>query len=182
MTLKRSKTTLNVCASWAYSMDTLTRRCGAQIMIDKSKMLSLVSELAKVKSEQDTLAALAIYHSEIELVSPSFNALATGSEQVEQQLKVFFSLFPDYEVSIEQQAVNEDVLLATGQVWVTPNIPGKECSRIQLPVFIEFHFRDKRISKEVFYLDAGMVCKKAGITPQDLTNATRAILAEKTAS
>lgn len=142
-------------------------------MINESKMLSLVSELAKVKSEQNILAALAIYHPEIEMVSPSFNAFATGSDEVEQQLNVFFCLFPDYEVSIEQQAVNKNVLLATGQVWMTPNIPGKECPRIQLPVFIEFHFREYRISKEVFYLDAGLVCKKAGIIPEDLAVATR---------
>ena len=149
-------------------------------MMNKSKMISLVSELARVKSGQDTVAALAIYHPDIELVSPSFNALARGSEQVAQQLNVFFSLFPDYQVSIEQQAVNEDVLLATGQVWVTPHIPGKQCPRIQLPVFIEFHFRENRISKEVFYLDAGMVCKKAGITAQDLANATRTFQSRKT--
>jgi len=142
-------------------------------MINESKMLSLVSDLARVKSGQNVVAALGIYHPDIEMVSPSFNAVATGSEQVAQQLKVFFSLFPDYEVAIEQQAINGSVLLATGQVFITPNIPGKTCPRIQLPVFIEFHFRDNKISKEVFYLDAGMVCKKAGITVDDLASATR---------
>jgi len=142
-------------------------------MINESKMLSLVSDLARVKSRQNVVAALGIYHPDIEMVSPSFNAVATGSEQVAQQLKVFFSLFPDYEVAIEQQAINGNVLLATGQVYITPNIPGKTCPRIQLPVFIEFHFRDNKISKEVFYLDAGMVCKKAGITVEELASATR---------
>ena len=142
-------------------------------MIDESKMLALVTELAKVKSEQNILAALAIYHAEVEMVAPSFNAVAKGSEEVEQQLKVFFSLFPDYEISLEQYAVNGDLMLATGQVWVTLNIPGKPCPRIQLPVFIEFHFREQRISKEVFYLDAGMLCAKSGVSPQDLVHATR---------
>ncbi len=141
--------------------------------MNESKMLSLVGDLARVKSEQNIEAALGIYHPDIELLSPSFNALAMGGEQVAQQLKVFFSLFPDYEVAIEQQAINENVLLATGQVWITPNIQGKTCPRIQLPVFIEFHFRDNKVSKEVFYLDAGMVCKKAGITANDLANATK---------
>jgi len=136
-------------------------------------MLSLVSELAKAKSEQNILAALAIYHPEIEIVSPSFSAVAKGREAVAQQLNVFFSLFPDYEVSLEQHAVNENVMLATGQVAVTANIPGRECPRIRLPVFIEFHFRENRISKEVFYLDAGMVCKKSGIAPDHLAEATR---------
>ncbi len=142
-------------------------------MINESKMSSLVSDLARVKSGQNVVAALDIYHPDIEMLSPSFNAVATGSEQVAQQLKVFFSLFPDYEVAIEQQAISGNVLLATGQVYITPNIPGKTCPRIKLPVFIEFHFRDNKISKEVFYLDAGLVCKKAGITADDLASATR---------
>jgi len=141
-------------------------------MGNEAKMLSLVNELAKVKSEQNILAALAIYHPEIELVSPSFNAHAKGSEEVELQLNVFFSLFPDYEVSLEHHAINGNVMLATGQAWVTLKIPDKDCPRIQLPVFIEFHFHEDRISKEVFYLDAGMVCKKSEVTPEELAHAT----------
>jgi len=141
-------------------------------MSNEAKLLSIVNELAKVKSEQNILAALSIYHPEIELVSPSFNAHAKGSEEVELQLNVFFSLFPDYEVSLEQHAIDDNVMLATGQVWVTLNIPGKDCPRIQLPVFIEFHFIEDRISKEVFFLDAGMVCKKSGVTPEELAHAT----------
>jgi len=141
-------------------------------MSNQAKMLSLVNELAKVKSEQNILAALTIYHPEIELVSPSFNAFAKGSEYVELQLNVFFSLFPDYEVSLEQHAINGNVMLATGQACVTLNIPEKDCPRIQLPVFFEFHFHEGRISKEVFFLDAGMVCKKSGVTPEELAHAT----------
>jgi len=141
-------------------------------MINKAKMLSLVTELAKAKNEQNILATLAIYHPEIELVSPSFNAHANGSEEVELQLNVFFSLFPDYKVSIDQHAINGNVMLATGQAWVTLDIPEKDCPRIQLPVFIEFHFHEDRISKEIFYLDAGMVCKKSKVTPEELAHAT----------
>jgi len=44
-------------------------------MNNETDMLSLVTKLAKVKSEQNILAALAIYHPEIELASPSFNAI-----------------------------------------------------------------------------------------------------------
>ncbi len=150
-------------------------------MLDAAKMHALVNELAKAKGEQNVSAALAIYHPDVELVSPSFNGVAKGREAVEQQLKVFFSLFPDYQVSLEQQAINGHVMLATGQVRVTLNVPGKGCPQIQLPVFIEFHFHEGRISKEVFYLDAGMVCKKSGVTPKELAQATK-ILQEKLSS
>jgi len=148
-------------------------------MNNETDMLSLVTKLAKVKSEQNILAALAIYHPEIELASPSFNAIAKGSEEVELQLNVFFSLFPDYEVSLDQHAIRGNVMLATGQVWVTLNIPDKDCPRIQLPVFIEFHFHEDRISKEIFFLDAGMVCKKSNVTPEELTQATLSFQAWK---
>ena len=140
-------------------------------MNDDTQMMTLVAELAKVKSEQNILAALAIYHPDAEMVAPSFGVVAKGSEEIEQQLNIFFSLFPDYSVELEQQAVNENVMLATGQASVTLNIPGKSCPRIQLPVFIEFQFHENRIVKEVFYLDVGMVCRMSGVTPAELTGA-----------
>lgn len=58
-------------------------------------------------------------------------------------------------------------------------IPEKDCPRIQLPVFIEFHFHEDRISKEVFFLDAGMVCKKSGVTPEELAHIALSIQAWK---
>lgn len=140
-------------------------------MNDDTQMLTLAAELAKVKSEQNILAALAIYHPDAEMVAPSFGVVAKGSAEIEQQLNIFFSLFPDYSVELEQQAVNEKVMLATGQASVTLNIPGKSCPRIQLPVFIEFQFHENRIVKEVFYLDVGMVCRMSGVTPAELTGA-----------
>ncbi len=149
-------------------------------MSNEAKMLSLVSDLANVKSEQNILAALAIYHPEIELLSPSFNAHAKGSEEVKQQLNVFFSLFPDYDVTLDQHAINGNVMLATGQAWITLTIPEKKCPRIQMPVFIEFHFHEDRISKEIFFLDAGMVCKKSGVTPKELAQATYRLKLEST--
>lgn len=144
-------------------------------MDNEEKMLSIVNALAKAKSKQDIAGALAIYHPEVELISPSFNSHARSRREVGQELTLFFSLFPDYEVEIEQYATKDKILLSTGQVKVTPNIAGKECAQITLPVFIEFHFKDNLIAKEVFSLDAGIICRKAGITADDLANATRAI-------
>lgn len=142
-------------------------------MNDETRMLALASELVKVKSEQNILAALSIYHPDAVLESPSFGAVARGSEEIELQLNIFFSLFPDYAVELEQYAIRGNVMLSTGKVSVTLNIPDKSCPRIELPVFVEFQFQDNRIIKEVFFLDAGMVCRKSGVTPEELADATR---------
>jgi ketosteroid isomerase-like protein len=144
--------------------------------LNQTTALSLVTELARVKSQQDIAAALEIYHRDVEIISPSFNAHAKGQAEVVQQLQLFFGLFPDYSVSLDQHAVNGNVLLATGQVSVTLNAQNKVCPCIQVPVFIEFHIRDERIAKEVFYLDAGLVCKKSGVSAEELTQATKALL------
>jgi len=144
-------------------------------MTNHSTMISLVANLAKVKSEQNITAALEIYHPEVELQSPGFGALAKGGKEVRQQLNLFFGLFPDYEVTLTQQALNDEVLLATGVVSITLNSPTKACPRIQVPVFMEFHFLDEKISKEVFFLDAGMVCRKSGVSVDELSSAIQAL-------
>ena len=140
-------------------------------MNKETKMFSLATELARAKSEQDMLASLTIYHASAEMIAPSFGSIAKGSTEIEQQLNVFFSLFPDYEVILQQHAFNGNVMLATGQASLTLNIPGKKCPRIQLPLFIEFHFHEDRISKEVFFLDIGMICRKSAVTSEELAKA-----------
>ena len=147
-------------------------------MNQEASMKALVAHLAQVKSEQNIPAALNIYHKNVEIVSPSFQSTAKGSKQVQQQLEVFFRLFPDYEVSIDQQAINGHVMLASGQVRLTPKIPDKVCRQIQLGVFIEFHFHQERISREVFHLDAGLICKKSAITIEELNRATQCIITQ----
>ncbi len=147
-------------------------------MKNEAEMYELVAELARVKGRQDTLAALDIYHPDIELIAPGSDSQAKGRIEVGQQLELFFKIFPDYTASLNQYAFNETVMLSTGQVSLTPNMPGKNCPRIQLPVFFEFEFRDNKISKEVFNLDIGMVCKRAGIMPTELISQMRILQSE----
>ena len=148
-------------------------------MISEAKMLDLTNELARVKSQQNITAALDIYHPNIELVSPSFESISRGRTETEKNLQVFFALFPDYQVRLCDYAINESMLLATGEVSVTPFISGHPCPKVTVPVFLEFHFKDERIVKEIFFLDVGMICKRANIKPEQLsaaaTNASRSI-------
>lgn len=142
--------------------------------MNQTDMLSMATELAEVKSRQDILAAVAIYHPQAEMIAPSFDSIATGSAEIEQHLRIFFGLFPDYCAKLEQHAFNQNVMLATAQVSATLNIPGKNCHRIELPVFIEFQFHENRISKEVISLDFGMVCRLSGVRPDELIGALSA--------
>lgn len=146
-------------------------------MITEAEMLALTSELARVKSRQNIAAALAIYHPDIELVSPSFESISRGAAEAEKNLHVFFALFPDYRVTLADYACKGPMMLATGEVSVTPRIPGHPCPRVTVPVFLELRFEDERIIKETFFLDAGLICKRAGITPEQLraaaTNASQ---------
>ena len=137
-------------------------------MITEAQMLALSSELARVKSRQNVEAALAIYHPDIELVSPSFESVSRGVVEAEKNLRVFFALFPDYHVTLADYACKGPLLLATGEVSVTPRIPGHPCPRVTVPVFLELWFEDERIIKETFFLDVRLICKRAGITPEQL--------------
>lgn len=141
--------------------------------MNQAQMLALTCELASVKSQQDIQAALNIYHPDIELISPSFDSLSRGTAETEKNLQVFFALFPDYHVTLTEHACKGAMMLATGQVSLTPKIPGYPCPKVTVPVFLELHFKDERIVKETFFLDAGLICKRAGITLDHLRAAAK---------
>jgi len=147
-------------------------------MKNEAQMYELATALAAAKSQQDLALALAIYHPDIELIVPGSDSRAKGTAEVTVQLDMFFTLFPDYTAAIDQYAFNETVMLATGQVFLTPDIAGKDCPRIQLPAFFEFGFQDNKISREVFVLDMGMLCRKAGILPSELVGQMKVLFAD----
>lgn len=145
-------------------------------------MKQRVNELAKAKSAQDIQAALAIYHPHASLVTTGLNAQAKGAVEIEQQLNVFFTLFPDYHLDILDVACNEKTLLATGYVSVTPTLPNYTGQRVKQLTSFSFEFHENRISKEVFFLDFGLLCKTAGISQQQLSEAMKQIISESKAS
>lgn len=140
-------------------------------MNNQTQKLALATELASVKNDQNILAALSIYHPNAEMIAPSFDAIAKGSNEIEHQLNLFFSLFPDYSVELEEYAFNDNVMLATGKVSLSVKLPEKTMPSITLPVFMELHFFENRISKEIFNLDVGMICQKSGVSPEEIQQA-----------
>ena len=90
---------------------------------------------------------------------------ATGTSDV---LRRFFASFPDYDVLLQGHASNADTLVCWGTVrmtmtgdrfGVTPN--GR---RTELPVFIQFAFKDDLIAGERFFFDLSELCAQSGVS------------------
>lgn len=136
--------------------------------ISPARMQELAHGLAEAKSRQHAEEALAFYHEQIELIAPSVGAHTVGKDRVRAGLNHFFKLLPDYEVRLEQFAFGDALMMVSGVVSATPNV-GEGASRASVPVFIEFHYRDDLIAKEIFHLDMGLLCRKAGVGPVHLS-------------
>src|SRR5215203_5815506 len=80
----------------------------------------------------------------------------------------FFKSFPDYNVVLQGHAANDDTLVCWGTVQMTmtgdrfgvqPN--GR---RAELPVFIQFAFKDDSIAGERFFFDLSALCAQSGVS------------------
>ena len=132
------------------------------------RMFELAQKLAVAKSRQDVPAALAVLHDDMLLETPAFGTSARGLAENEKVLTRFFASFPDYNVLLEGHAANEDTLVCWGRVQMTmtgdrfgvaPN--GR---RADLPVFIQFAFKDDRIVRERFIFDLSELCAQSGVS------------------
>ena len=151
-------------------------------MNTEAEMLSLVASLAKAKSEQNIAEALEVYHPEAVMEAPGLGGLAKGHNEINQQLRVFFRLLPDYRVELQTHAFNGEIMLATGKVIASLNVLEKEGPSIVVPAFFEFHFLDQKISREVFHLDAGILSRKSGVKIEDLFKAMASYAREHSAA
>jgi predicted ester cyclase len=131
-------------------------------------MVELAKELAVAKSRQDVPAALTLLHPEMLLESPPFGTRARGPAANERALTRFFASFPDYDVTLDGHAGNDDTLACWGTARMTmtgdrfgvrPN--GR---RAELPVFIRFRFADGLIAGERFAFDLSELCAQSGVS------------------
>jgi predicted ester cyclase len=80
----------------------------------------------------------------------------------------FFASFPDYNVVLEGHAANNDTLVCWGRVQMTMTgdrfgaVPNGR--RADLPVFIQFAFKDDRIVRERFVFDLSELCAQSGVS------------------
>lgn len=150
--------------------------------MDGERMFELAQALAVAKSRQSVEAALELCHEDMLLETPAFGTVARGLAENERALVRFFKSFPDYAVVLAGKASNEDTLICWGtaqmtmtgdRFGVTPN--GQQA---ELPIFIEFSFKDDLIAAERFFFDLSSLCAQSGVS----TDAVRRTLFGDTAS
>ena len=138
------------------------------------RMFELAQALAVAKSRQDVPAALKVLHPEMLLENPAFGTCARGLAENEKVLGRFFAAFPDYNVVLESHAANEDTLVCWGRVRMT--MIGDRFGvvsngqRAELPVFIQFGFKDDLIVHERFFFDLSELCAQSGVSTDAVRN------------
>ncbi|XSC44543.1 ester cyclase [Bradyrhizobium sp. RDT10] len=142
--------------------------------MDSDRMFELAQALAAAKSRQDVPAALKVLHPEMLLENPAFGTRACGLAENAKVLSRFFASFPDYNVVLEGHAASDEALVCWGRVQMTmtgdrfgiaPN--GR---RAELPVFIQFAFKDDLIVHERFFFDLSELCAQSGVSTDAVRN------------
>lgn len=135
---------------------------------DPVEMAGIVDALATAKSRQDIEAAMRIYHPQGVLVAPPLGPPREGAAEIRAGLVRFFSLFPDYAVTLEGHAVSGETLVAWGTIHLTlSGRPGGQTPngrRAVVPVFILFRFADGRVVWESFNFDLASLCRQSGVS------------------
>ena len=136
--------------------------------MNSERMFELAQALAVAKSRQDVPAALKLLHDDMLLETPAFGTAARGLAENEKVLTRFFASFPDYHVVLQDHAANDDVLVCWGtvQMTMTGDRFGVRANgrRAELPVFIQFAFRDGLIAHERFFFDLSDLCAQSGVS------------------
>ena len=136
--------------------------------MNSDRMFELAQALAAAKSRQDVPAALAVLHDDMLLETPAFGTSAHGLAENEKVLTRSFTSFPDYNVTLEGHAANGDTLVCWGRVQMTMTgdrfgvVPSGK--RAELPVFIQFAFKEDRIAGERFFFDLSELCAQSGVS------------------
>ena len=150
--------------------------------MEADRMFELARALAAAKSRQDLPAAMQLFDPEMLLESPAFGTRAKGLAENEAALARFFKSFPDYEVELQGHAGNGETLTCWGTARMTMTgdrfgvVPNGR--RAELPVFIQFAFKNGRIASERFFFDLSALCAQSGAS----TDAVRAKLFGETAA
>jgi predicted ester cyclase len=131
-----------------------------------NSMMDLAQALAAAKSRQDIPAAMKLFHKDM-LLESSFGTSARGLAANKAALETFFTNFPDYNVILEGHASNGETLVCWGIAQMTMTggrfgaVPNGR--RAELPVFIQFSFKDGLIASERFFFDLSELCAQSGV-------------------
>ncbi|MFJ9406656.1 ester cyclase [Streptomyces sp. NPDC101393] len=136
--------------------------------MDGRQRFELAQELAVAKGRQDVPAAMKLFHRDMLLEVPAFGTTARGPEENEKALRRFFASFPDYGIGLQGHADNGGTLVCWGTATMTMTgdrfgvIPTGR--RAELPVVIQFAFKDGSIARERFFFDLSTLCAQSGVS------------------
>jgi len=142
--------------------------------MNSDRMFDLAQALAVAKGRQDVPAALKVLHPDMLLENPAFGTSARGLAENEKVLGRFFAAFPDYSVVLEGHAANDGTLVCWGRARMTMTgdrfgvVPNGR--RADLPVFIQFAFKDDLIVHERFFFDLSELCAQSGVSTDAVRN------------
>jgi predicted ester cyclase len=137
--------------------------------------IDIVQRRAVAKSRQDTQAAVAIYHPEAVLESPTLGSRYEGPA-IAKALENWFAFAPDYRVDLDGYGLDGQTLCCWGQISLTPAftaggaVPNGESARVS--VFILFRFREGQVLWESFHFDLAALARQCGVAATDLVVAS----------
>ena len=146
---------------------------------DEAAAHALVHAYAEAKSRQDVAAALAVCHPDFVIETIPFGTASRDREDSAAQLRLFFSVFPDYRAETEGLASSEGSVAWWGRISLTfagalaGLAPTGRTAR--LPAFSVFEVREGLLVRERFFFDLAMLCEGAGIPLEALAGVLRGL-------
>jgi steroid delta-isomerase-like uncharacterized protein len=143
--------------------------------------LASVRAYAEAKSRQDVAGALADCAPDFAIETIPFGTASAGREESAAQLRLFFSVFPDYRAETEGVAAQGESVAWWGRISLT--FEGELFGRpptgrtASLPAFSVFDFRDGRLARERFFFDLAMLCEQIGLPVEALSEPLRGLRA-----
>jgi hypothetical protein len=134
------------------------------------KMLTndeVLEKLSAAVSRRDTEEALKYYHREMILDVPAFGKVYNGEKDMRIFLNRFFTVFPDYEILLDNSWAKDRHTLVLGKLCMTltGEFEGHKANgeRAIVPVFMDLTFRDQCTDYELFLFDIASICRVAGV-------------------
>ena len=146
---------------------------------DTAPAQALVRAYAEAKSRQDVAGALALCHPDFAIETIPFGTASRDREESAAQLRLFFSVFPDYRAETEGLAASDGRVAWWGRIALTfaGALPGLAPTgrTARIPAFSVFDLRDGLLVRERFFFDLGMLCEGVGIPLEALAGALRGL-------
>jgi hypothetical protein len=146
--------------------------------LEAAVLRTLARVYGAAKSRQDVGAALAVCSEDFVLETPCLGLASRDRKEAEQQLALFFHLFPDYRVSLEGMAAGDGVVACWGRAQLTwrgafaglaPT--GRSAD---LPFVSIFPGAHGQLRGERFFFDLASLCEQTGLPLEAARGAARA--------